>query len=184
MPFSFGFCAGQFARGEVARWECSKHFWQWDAAGGPVLAMWVCGAAFACLVVGGEAILDNLPDGVTFQTGSYTINQTFRNTLDRVAQSLTQYPNSLIDVYGYTDSTGSDAFNQRLSEQRAQAVASYLTSRGVAASRIRSQGFGEDPRYFVGDNATAEGRALNRRVEIKIIPFDEQDVREAQAAQR
>ncbi|WP_454597997.1 OmpA family protein [Qipengyuania sp. SM2507] len=134
-------------------------------------------------VDGGEAILVNLPDGVTFQTGSYTINQTFRNTLDRVAQSMVQYPNSLIDVYGYTDSTGSDSFNQNLSRQRAEAVASYLTSRGVAASRIRSQGFGEDPRYFVGDNATVQGRALNRRVEIKIIPFDEQDVREAQAAQ-
>ena len=134
-------------------------------------------------VDGGQAILVNLPDGVTFATGSYTINQTFRNTLDRVAQSMVQYPNSLIDVYGYTDSTGSDSFNQNLSRQRAEAVASYLTSRGVASSRIRSQGFGEDPNYFVGDNVTAEGRALNRRVEIKIIPFDENDVREAQAAQ-
>ena len=100
---------------------------------------------------GGSAILVNLPDGVTFATGSYTINQTFRNTLDAVASSLVQYPDSLIDVYGYTDSTGSDAFNQRLSEQRAQAVANYLTSRGVSAARIRSQGFGEDPNYFVGD---------------------------------
>ncbi|WP_379552863.1 OmpA family protein [Qipengyuania sp. DGS5-3] len=131
----------------------------------------------------GEAILVNLPDGVTFETGSYTINQTFRNTLDNVAASLVQYPNSLVDVYGYTDSTGSDAFNQRLSEQRAGAVASYLVSQGVASSRIRSQGFGEDPAYFKGDNATEFGRSLNRRVEIKIIPFDEQDVAEAQAAQ-
>ncbi|GMM91739.1 OmpA family protein [Qipengyuania sp. MTN3-11] len=131
----------------------------------------------------GSAILVNLPDGVTFATGSYTINQTFRNTLDNVASSLTQYPNSLIDVYGYTDSTGSDDFNQRLSEQRAQAVANYLTSRGVASSRIRWQGFGENPAYFVGDNATAQGRALNRRVEIKIIPFDQDDVNAARQAQ-
>ena len=73
-------------------------------------------------VDGGEAILVNLPDGVTFATGSATINSQFRNTLDQVANTLVQYPDSLIDVYGYTDSTGSEAFNQRLSEQRAQAV--------------------------------------------------------------
>ena len=131
----------------------------------------------------GQAILVNLPDGVTFATGSYTINQTFRNTLDNVAANLTQYPNSLIDVYGYTDSTGSEDFNQRLSEQRAQAVSNYMTSRGVSQSRIRWQGFGENPAYFVGDNATAQGRALNRRVEIKIIPFDQDDVNAAQRAQ-
>lgn len=131
----------------------------------------------------GQAILVNLPDGVTFATGSYTINQTFRNTLDNVAANLTQYPNSLIDVYGYTDSTGSEDFNQRLSEQRAQAVSNYMTSRGVAQARIRWQGFGENPAYFVGDNATAQGRALNRRVEIKIIPFDQDDVNAAQRAQ-
>ncbi|MCV0383339.1 MAG: OmpA family protein [Erythrobacter sp.] len=131
----------------------------------------------------GQAILVNLPDGVTFATGSYTINQTFRNTLDNVAANLTQYPNSLIDVYGYTDSTGSEDFNQRLSEQRARAVSNYMTSRGVAQARIRWQGFGENPAYFVGDNATAQGRALNRRVEIKIIPFDQDDVNAAQRAQ-
>lgn len=131
-------------------------------------------------VDGGEAILVNLPDGVTFATGSYTINDTFRATLDQIAQSLAQYPNSLVDVYGYTDSTGSDAFNQRLSEQRAQAVANYLTSRGVSAARIRSQGFGENPAYFKGDNSTEYGRALNRRVEIKIIPISEADIQAAQ----
>ena len=126
-----------------------------------------------------DAILVRLPDGVTFATGSATINQAFRATLNDVAASLKQYPNSLIDVYGYTDSTGSEEFNQRLSEERARNVADYLVSQGVARSRIRSQGFGENASYFVGDNATAEGRARNRRVEIKIIPFDQQDVEEA-----
>ncbi|TMM48136.1 OmpA family protein [Qipengyuania marisflavi] len=131
-------------------------------------------------VDGGEAILVNLPDGVTFATGSYEINSTFRATLDTVAASMVQYPSSLVDVYGYTDSTGADDFNQRLSEQRAQAVASYLIGRGVASSRLRWQGFGENPQYFKGDNSTEYGRSLNRRVEIKIIPFDQQDVQEAQ----
>ena len=129
----------------------------------------------------GEAILVNLPDGVTFDVGSYTIKPAFRQTLDSVADSLIQYPNSIIDVYGHTDSTGSDAFNRRLSEQRAQAVANYLISQGVSSARIKWQGFGET--MPIADNDTEYGRARNRRVEIKIIPFDEQDVREAQAAQ-
>lgn len=132
-------------------------------------------------VDGGEAILVNLPDGVTFDVGSYTIKPAFRATLDNVAASLVQYPNSLVDVYGHTDSTGSDSFNQRLSEQRAQAVANYLSAQGVSSARVRWQGFGETAP--IADNATAEGRARNRRVEIKIIPFDEDDVAAAQAAQ-
>ena len=126
---------------------------------------------------GGEAILVNLPDGVTFATGSATISPAFRDLLDNVASSLRQYPNSLIDVYGYTDTVGSSAANQRLSDQRAQAVANYLTSQGVASSRIRWMGFGETQlKVQTGDNVA---NPLNRRVEIKIIPFDAQDVNAA-----
>ncbi len=128
---------------------------------------------------GGDAILVNLPDGVTFDVGSYTIKPAFQSTLDTVANSLQTYPDSLIDVYGHTDSTGSDSFNQRLSEQRAEAVANYMSSRGVNSARIRWQGFGETAP--IADNATAEGRAQNRRVEIKIIPITEEDVAAAQA---
>ena len=132
-------------------------------------------------VDGGEAILVNLPDGVTFDVGSAVIQPNFRSTLDSVSSNLVQYPNSIIDVYGHTDSTGSDAFNQRLSEQRAQAVTNYMVSRGVANARVRWQGFGET--QPVADNTTEFGRSRNRRVEIKIIPFDQQDVNAAQAAQ-
>ena len=128
---------------------------------------------------GGEAILVNLPDGVTFATGSYTISPGFRDLLDRVASSLTQYPNSLVDVYGHTDTVGSAESNQRLSEQRAQAVANYLISRGVNSSRIRWMGFGETRlKVSTGDNVN---QPLNRRVEIKIIPFDQQDIQAAQS---
>ena len=70
---------------------------------------------------GGQAILVNLPNGVTFATGSYAISPTFRDTLDRVAASMVQYPDSLIDVYGHTDTVGSTASNQTLSEERARA---------------------------------------------------------------
>lgn len=129
-------------------------------------------------VDGGEAILVNLPDGVTFDVGSATLKPTFRATLDDVAASLQQYPNSLIDVYGHTDSTGSDSFNQGLSERRAQTVANYLTSRGVNSARIRWQGFGET--MPVADNSTEEGRRLNRRVEIKIIPISQEEIDAAQ----
>lgn len=127
----------------------------------------------------GQAILVNLPDGVTFDVGSATLKPAFRDTLNGVADSLIKYPNSIIDVYGHTDSTGSDAFNQALSERRAQTVANYLQSRGVSQARIRWQGFGET--MPIADNGTEEGRSRNRRVEIKIIPFTEEEVRAAQA---
>ena len=122
----------------------------------------------------GQAILVNLPDGVTFDVGSASLKPEFRATLDKVAQSLIDYPNSLVDVYGHTDSTGSDAFNQTLSENRARTVMNYLISKGVPAARLRSQGFGET--MPVASNDTAEGRAKNRRVEIKIVPVTQEDV--------
>lgn len=126
----------------------------------------------------GQAILVNLPEGVTFDVGSATLQPAFRATLNDVAASLTQYPNSLIDVYGHTDSTGSDTFNQGLSERRAQTVANYLTSQGVNSARIRWQGFGET--MPVADNSTEQGRRLNRRVEIKIIPISQEEINAAQ----
>ncbi|MCB2076986.1 MAG: OmpA family protein [Novosphingobium sp.] len=127
----------------------------------------------------GQSILVNLPEGVTFDVGSYALKPQFRMTLDQIAESLKQYPNSLIDVYGHTDSTGSDAFNQTLSENRARTVANYLATRGVAESRIRSQGFGET--MPVADNASEEGRRLNRRVEIKIVPITQEQVEAAKS---
>lgn len=129
----------------------------------------------------GQSILVNLPNGVTFPVDSSAIEPSFRSTLDDVAASLVKYPNSLIDVYGHTDSTGSDTYNQALSERRARAVADYLTSRGVAASRLRSQGFGET--QPVASNLTEEGRAANRRVEIKIVPVTQEDVAAARSGQ-
>lgn len=124
----------------------------------------------------GDGILLNLPD-VTFAVDSTEVSPAFRTALDRVAQSMVQYPDSLIDVYGHTDSTGSDQYNLDLSKRRADAVARYLTSRGVSSARIQTQGMGES--YPVADNATAEGRARNRRVEVKITPVSTDDVQRA-----
>jgi outer membrane protein OmpA-like peptidoglycan-associated protein len=126
-----------------------------------------------------EAILVRLPDGVTFARGSASINPGFQDTLNSVAESLVRYPNSLIDVYGFTDTTGSPATNQRLSEQRAQAVADFLTSRGVARSRVETRGFGEQREYLrvpTGDNVD---EPRNRRVEIKIMPISQEQVNAA-----
>ena len=129
----------------------------------------------------GQAILVNLPDGVTFDVASYTLKPEFRTTLDQIAASMNQYPNSLIDVYGHTDSTGSDAYNQTLSENRAATVGNYLASRGVSPARIRTQGFGET--MPVASNDTIDGRTRNRRVEIKIVPVTQEDVAAARSGQ-
>jgi outer membrane protein OmpA-like peptidoglycan-associated protein len=127
-------------------------------------------------IPGENAFLVNLPD-VTFATGSAAISPSFQATLDQVAASMVQYPNSLIDVYGHTDTVGSTALNQTLSEERARAVANYLIGRGVAANRIRWQGFGETQlKVQTGDNVN---QPLNRRVEIKVVPISQQDVQAA-----
>jgi outer membrane protein OmpA-like peptidoglycan-associated protein len=128
----------------------------------------------------GSAIMVNLPDGVTFDVDSYALNPSFRPTLQQISQSLTQYPDSLVDVYGHTDSTGSASHNQTLSENRARTVANFLTTNGVASSRVRSQGFAAT--MPVASNDTAEGRARNRRVEIKIVPITQADVQAAKGA--
>lgn len=129
----------------------------------------------------GQAILVNLPNGVTFDVDSYALKPEFRETLDKIAASLNKYPESLVDVYGHTDSTGSNEYNQTLSENRARTVASYLTMQGVAGARIRSQGFGET--MPVTGNDTEEGRSRNRRVEIKIVPISEEAARAARGGE-
>lgn len=126
-----------------------------------------------------DAILVRLPDGVTFATNSADINPGFLDTLNAVAESLIKYPDSLVDVYGFTDTTGSASYNQGLSERRARAVADYLAARGVARSRLATQGYGEQYEYLrvkTGDNVN---EPMNRRVEIKIVPISQEDVQAA-----
>ena len=116
----------------------------------------------------GDDLILRMPSGITFPVDSSTIQPQFQSTLNQVAQTLATYNQTYIDVLGHTDSTGSDAYNQALSERRAQAVANYLSSRGVASARMGVRGFGESAP--IASNATEAGRAQNRRVEIKVVP--------------
>jgi outer membrane protein OmpA-like peptidoglycan-associated protein len=105
---------------------------------------------------------------VLFDTGSSALKAGAHQEISRVAQVLTQYPETRIQVAGHTDSDGSEAFNQDLSVRRAEAVRNALIQQGVAAARINAIGFGES--QPIADNATAAGKQLNRRVVITIIP--------------
>ena len=116
----------------------------------------------------GDQLLVNFPANITFATDSAQIRPEFYPALNEVAGTLQRYPQSYIDVVGHTDSTGSEAYNQQLSEQRAQAVANFLRSRGVTPARIAAYGMGET--QPIATNATPQGRQANRRVELRIIP--------------
>jgi len=105
---------------------------------------------------------------VSFDYNSSSLKPAFYNTLDKVSDILSRYNRTTVQVTGHTDSTGSEAYNQALSERRANSVAYYLEDRGVSAGRVRSVGRGElEPRV---SNDTEAGRQLNRRVELLIIP--------------
>ena len=119
----------------------------------------------------GDDLILNIPSGINFAYNSATIEPRFRQTLDQVAGTLSQYDQTYLDVYGHTDATGSDAYNQQLSERRAQSVADYLSTRGVQSARVAIRGFGET--QPVQPNDTPEGQAANRRVEIKVVPIRE-----------
>ena len=116
----------------------------------------------------GNALVINLPGGVTFASDSANITSSFYSALNGIAQSLNNYPETRIQVNGYTDSTGNDAHNQELSQKRANAVAQYLIAQGVSSNRIIANGFGSS--NPIASNSTQEGRLQNRRVEIKILP--------------
>lgn len=106
----------------------------------------------------------NVPNDVSFSTGSATIKPELRAVLDPFAESLKNDPNVRLSIVGHTDNTGSDAINNPLSLERAHSVRDYLSTRGVAASRIETAGHGE--REPVADNGSEAGRAKNRRVEL------------------
>lgn len=116
----------------------------------------------------GDNLVLDMPSEITFGVDSANIDAGFRNTLNQVASTVTQYEKTYVDVLGHTDSTGSDAYNQALSERRASAVADYLSSRGVQSARLATRGYGESQPK--ASNLGAAGRSANRRVEIRLVP--------------
>lgn len=117
----------------------------------------------------GESIILNMPGHITFNTDSSAISANFYSVLNSVAKVINEYQKTYVDIYGFTDSTGRASYNQRLSQQRAESVARYLETRQVLTQRILTRGMGEN--YPIASNNTVEGRAQNRRVEIKLTPM-------------
>jgi outer membrane protein OmpA-like peptidoglycan-associated protein len=117
----------------------------------------------------GDNITLNMPGNITFATNSADLNPGFFTVLDSVSKVVNEFNQSVIEVAGHTDSTGSDAYNQSLSERRAAGVAAYLRSHNVRADRIIEVGLGET--HPVASNDTADGRQLNRRVELTLVPL-------------
>ncbi|MGE3141839.1 MAG: OmpA family protein [Hyphomonadaceae bacterium] len=111
----------------------------------------------------------NFPADITFDFDRAEVKSQFVPTITNVGSVLRDYPQTTVDVYGFADSTGSDQYNLDLSARRAMAVSSILLNSGVIRERLAAQGMGEG--YPIADNATAEGRARNRRVEVRISAF-------------
>ena len=117
----------------------------------------------------GDNLVLIMPGDVTFDTNQSSIQGRFHAVLDDVATVFNRYDQSLVDIIGHADSDGSDSYNLDLSRRRAESVAAYLNQRGVDANRIYYEGRGES--QPIASNATADGKAQNRRVEILIQPF-------------
>ena len=112
-----------------------------------------------------RGLIATMPD-VLFATGSSTLRPSARERLARVAGILLSYPDLKLEIDGHTDSTGTSQFNEKLSQQRAEAVRSYLSQQGVAEPSMTTQGFGQN--QPIASNSTASGRQQNRRVEIVV----------------
>ena len=119
----------------------------------------------------GDQIALNMPSGITFDVNSAAIQGDFYRPLDQVSTTLMEYPKTAIDVVGHASSDGDDAYNQALSERRADSVSSYLVNSGVQSVRLNSFGMGET--QPIADNSTQAGRSANRRVEILLTPIVE-----------
>lgn len=117
----------------------------------------------------GQQIILNMPSNITFDVDSARVKPEFNETLISVGLVLKKFNKTIVDVYGHTDSSGSDNYNQDLSQRRAVAVATVLANQGIDQRRFFIEGRGEsDP---IASNATEAGRAQNRRVEIQLSPI-------------
>ncbi len=116
----------------------------------------------------GDNITLNMPGNVTFATDSSDLSPAFFEVLNSVTKVLKEFDQTVVEVAGHTDSTGSEVYNQSLSERRAGSVSQYLQAHNISAQRLITIGMGE--LRPVADNGTAEGRQANRRVEMTMVP--------------
>lgn len=112
-----------------------------------------------------------MPSNITFATDGRNINSKFYRVLESVVLVIKEYNKTMIVVAGFTDSSGSNSYNQKLSEDRAKSVADFLLTKKVTRARLDVVGFGEQ--YPIASNKTKQGRSLNRRVEITLLPIKE-----------
>lgn len=119
------------------------------------------------VVKDGPNVILVMPGNITFDTNKANIKANFKPVLDSVAKVIAEFDKTRVQVTGYTDNTGTAAVNNKLSAERAQSVASYLTLRGVAGGRVMASGIGSS--NPIASNATEQGREQNRRVEITLI---------------
>ena len=117
----------------------------------------------------GDTIVLNMPNEVTFQVDKTDLSSGAMRVLDSVVLVAKEYDKTQLNVVGYTDSSGSESYNLRLSQVRASEVGNYLIRKGVSGQRVLTQGRGEDSP--IASNATPQGRAQNRRVEIILSPL-------------
>jgi len=120
----------------------------------------------------GDALNLTIPGNISFASGSASLTPNFSPVLDKIAQTLAEYPDTQVQIVGHTDNTGPDDLNQRLSQNRANAVSLYLGGKGIQPGRMQTEGMGSS--MPVASNTTPDGRAQNRRVEIKIVPLAKQ----------
>lgn len=119
----------------------------------------------------GQQIILNMPSNITFGVDSAQVQPAFSDTLVSVGLVLKKFNKTIVDVYGHTDDTGSDAYNQDLSQRRAVAVATVLANQGIDQRRFYVVGRGES--QPIATNASEAGRSQNRRVEIQISPIQQ-----------
>ncbi|MDO5611110.1 MAG: OmpA family protein [Pseudomonadota bacterium] len=117
----------------------------------------------------GDVIKLNLPDGVTFDFNKTEIKPQFYSALNNIARTVAEYNQTIVEVSGHTDNVGSLSANQTVSDRRAQSVGNYLIGQGVIRERVEMRGY--NFQHPVADNSTEHGRALNRRVEIRLVPL-------------
>jgi outer membrane protein OmpA-like peptidoglycan-associated protein len=116
----------------------------------------------------GDLIAISLKGDVTFDYDSAAIRPALHSEIDRIANVLVKYPKTVILVEGHTDSSGSESYNMDLSQRRADSVKNLIVQRGVSSARIETMPYGES--MPIADNSTEFGRAMNRRVDIKVAP--------------